>query len=347
MKVKARVPDPRGEQPERLAANEASCGRISLRCASMRRKIALASPGIRGMSAKEGREMRRIISALSVILTAAILGSPVQAQAQIRYVIMIVLENTNAQDAKSQPFMGGILPKAAYLNNMQAVAHPSQPNYLAMVGGSTFGVTDDADHDVNASHLGNLMGGQHWWVYAEDYPGYYGYCFTGEQSGNYVRKHNPFMSFTNVNTQPYGYCANIVNASNFAVDAANNQLSRFSLYIPNLQNDGHDTGVAFADNWLQTTWGPYLESDSFMADKLVIITFDEDDGTSNNLIYTSLLGPGIASGAVSQRQYNHYSLLRLVEDIFRVGSLGRNDATAAQINDIWTTVPFTPRAKVR
>jgi hypothetical protein len=50
MKAKARVPDPRAEQPERLAANEAGCGPISLRCASMRRNIALNSPGIRGMS---------------------------------------------------------------------------------------------------------------------------------------------------------------------------------------------------------------------------------------------------------------------------------------------------------
>src|ERR1700720_2396429 len=52
MKAKPRVPDPRGEKPERLAANEAGCGRISLRCASMRRNIALNSPGIRGMSVK-------------------------------------------------------------------------------------------------------------------------------------------------------------------------------------------------------------------------------------------------------------------------------------------------------
>ena len=50
MKAKARVPDPRGEQPERLAANYAGCGLISLRCASMRRNIALNNPGIRGMS---------------------------------------------------------------------------------------------------------------------------------------------------------------------------------------------------------------------------------------------------------------------------------------------------------
>src|SRR5207237_8536988 len=50
--AKPRVPDPRAEQLERLAANEAGCARISLRCASMRRKIALNSPGSWGMSAK-------------------------------------------------------------------------------------------------------------------------------------------------------------------------------------------------------------------------------------------------------------------------------------------------------
>src|SRR5207247_10640274 len=50
--AKPRGPARRGEQPGRLAANEAGCARISLRCASMRRKIALNSPGIWGMSAK-------------------------------------------------------------------------------------------------------------------------------------------------------------------------------------------------------------------------------------------------------------------------------------------------------
>src|SRR6478736_6094113 len=59
MKAKARVPDPRREQPERLAANEAGCGRNSLRCASMRRKIALNRPGIRGMSAQTHASLRR------------------------------------------------------------------------------------------------------------------------------------------------------------------------------------------------------------------------------------------------------------------------------------------------
>jgi hypothetical protein len=61
MKAKARVPDPRGEQPERLAANEAGCGRVSLRCASKRRKIALNSPGIRGMSVEAEFEKRPIM----------------------------------------------------------------------------------------------------------------------------------------------------------------------------------------------------------------------------------------------------------------------------------------------
>jgi hypothetical protein len=62
MKAKARVPDPRDKQPERLAANEAGCGRISLPCASIRRKIALNSPGIQGMSVYPlARHSRRLI----------------------------------------------------------------------------------------------------------------------------------------------------------------------------------------------------------------------------------------------------------------------------------------------
>src|ERR1700730_1342469 len=50
MKAKPRVSARRGRKPDDLAANEVGCGRNSLRCASMRRKIAPASLGIRGMS---------------------------------------------------------------------------------------------------------------------------------------------------------------------------------------------------------------------------------------------------------------------------------------------------------
>jgi hypothetical protein len=262
----------------------------------------------------------------------------------IQHVLLIVFENANAADALAQPFMGGLVNNrdAAYLGNYHAITHPSEPNYIALVAGDTLGVTDDTNHNLNASHLGDLLEakGLSWKAYAEDYPGN---CFTGAQSRSYVRKHNPFISFTNVNTNTARCNAHIVNASQFWTDQQNGQLPAFALYIPNLQHDGHDTSVSFADNWLSSTFGSWFSSNAFWAiNPLVIMTFDENEGSvassadrTNNQVYTALFGNTVANGTISEQNYNHYSLLSLVESIFNLGNLGRNDATATPINDVW------------
>ena len=109
--------------------------------------------------------------------------------------------------------------------------------------------------------------------------------------------------------------------------------------MPNQRNDGHDTGIAYADNWLSSTFVPLFSSDAFWAiNPVVAITFDEDDASNdanNNQVYTALLGNTTANGTVSERNYNHYSLLNLIESIFNLGNLGRNDASATPINDVW------------
>jgi hypothetical protein len=277
-----------------------------------------------------------VVSAVDVAAS-----SDCTAPQPIQHVLLIVFENANAADALAQPYMGGLVNNgyAAYLGNYYAITHPSQPNYIALTAGDTFGITDDNNHDLSVGHLGDLLEAQglSWKVYAEDYPGN---CFTGAQSGNYVRKHNPFISFTNVNTNAARCNAHIVNASQFWRDQQNGQLPAYALYIPNLQNDGHDTSVSFADNWLSSTFGPLFSSDAFWAiNPLVILTFDEDadqvPDPTNNQVYTALFGNTVANGTISEQNYNHYSLLNLVERIFNLGNLGRNDATATPINDVW------------
>jgi hypothetical protein len=262
----------------------------------------------------------------------------------ISTVLMIIFENTNASDALAQSYMGGLINngRAAYLGNYHAITHPSQPNYFAIVSGSTQGVTDDNNHNINAQHLGDLLEakGLNWKVYAEDYPGN---CYTGAQSGNYVRKHNPFISFANVNGNATRCNAHIFNSSQFWTDLQNGQLPAFALYIPNLQDDGHDTSVSFADNWLSSTFGSTFSSNSFWAlNPLVILTFDENayesnpqDDPTNDQVYTALFGNKTASGVTSETMYNHYSLTNLIESVFNLGSLGQNDASATPINDIW------------
>ena len=198
-----------------------------------------------------------------------------------------------------------------------------------MISGGLQGVKGDQNININALHLGDLLEakGKTWKNYAEGYPGN---CFSGATAGRYVRKHVPFISFINVQ-QDARRCANIVPASQFATDIANGTLPDFSFYSPDLDNDGHDTGLAYADGALKRIFGPLIDNADFMDGMLLIVTFDEDDHTQGNKIYTALIGGGFEPGTQDNTRYNHYSLLRTIEDGFGLGSLHLNDETATPI----------------
>jgi hypothetical protein len=249
-------------------------------------------------------------------------------------IMIVVLENTDYDDALEQPFLGSLTQRGALLTRFLAETHPSQPNYLALVSGSTHGVHGDANVNIDARHVGDLLEakGLQWKVYAEGYPGD---CYLGKKAGDYVRKHVPFLSFTNVQTDP-ARCARIVDAAELSQDIRNGTLPTYSLYIPDERNDGHDTGVSYADEWLSTTFGPLLADERFTDGLLLVVTFDESASYfSSNHILTVLLGDSIQPGARSDTAYNHYSLLRLVEDEFGLGTLGEHDVDASGITGIW------------
>ena len=109
-------------------------------------------------------------------------------------------------------------------------------------------------------------------------------------------------------------CGNIVEASALDGDIACGSLPEYSLYIPGLNNDGHDTGVAFADRWLERKMAPLLRNPNFMTGTLVIVTFDESEGYGANRVFTALVGDAVRPGSVVTAALTHYSLLRLVED---------------------------------
>ena len=168
-------------------------------------------------------------------------------------------------------------------------------------------------------------------MYAEDYPGH---CFLGETKRNYASKHVPLLSYRNVRADPKR-CSRVVNASELRGDLERGTLPDFALYVPDLRNDGHDTDVAYADRWLASAFGPLLRDPRFTRGLLLAVVFDEDDGFADNRIYAALWGEAVRSGAVSERRYDHYSLLRTFEEALGLGTLGARDATAAPIDDVW------------
>jgi phospholipase C len=250
------------------------------------------------------------------------------------HVLIIVLENTDFSTAMANPYLSQLTIRGTLLSNYFAITHPSYPNYLAMVGGSTFGQTDDGQEDLDKTNLVDLMeaAGITWKAYAEALPAKS--CYTGVQTGTYVRKHEPFASFVDVQTNPQR-CAKIVNSDQLQKDAASGNLPQYMFFAPDLNDDGHDTGVKYSANWLKN-FLPTLEQNSAISkDTLIIITFDEGTNGSSNQIYTLLLGPMVKAGNSTSIRYDHYSLLRTIEDNFGLPTLGREDSKAKAFSDIW------------
>jgi hypothetical protein len=256
---------------------------------------------------------------------------PSLASRHFNKVLVIVFENTDFNDVVRQPYFKTLNKEGAILTNFYALSHPSQGNYIAMISGTIQGVNDEPV-SLPDRHIGNLLeeAGKTWKVYAQDYPGN---CFLGETSGPYARRHVPFLSFSNVQNNP-ARCSKVVNADEFINDFNASKLPDYSLYVPNVNNDGHDTNVAEADRWFFNNFDKILHSKKFPRDLLVIITFDEAKSEGNQ-VYTLFWGAEVRPGAVSKKPYNHFSTLKTIERGLGLRSLTPNDLNAALINDIW------------
>jgi acid phosphatase len=264
-------------------------------------------------------------------------GLPRGMAAVVR-VFVVVLENEDANVALQQPFLASLAASGALLRNYHAVSHPSQPNYIAMVAGDAYGIDYDTPVTIDVAHLGDLLDahGLSWKVYAEDYPGgcFLGSSFTDSDPGAYLRRHVPFLDFADVQSDP-ARCNRIAAGRQFDADLKSGALPQFAMYIPDSIHDGHDTGVAVADTWLSTRFGTLVTDPAFMDGTLFVVVFDEGTTNGPNIVYCSMNGAGIRSGAISDSWYDHYSLLRTFEQILHCGSLHRQDEAADAISDVW------------
>jgi phospholipase C len=283
--------------------------------------------------------MRIKPACFAVVAALSCAAGSAQAAPSFQRVLIVMLENADYENAVEQPFLKDFAARGALLTNYHGVTHPSQPNYVALTAGTYDGVSGDGNVTLDIRHIGDLLEakGKTWKAYAEGYPGE---CFLGSSDGTYARKHVPFLSFRNV-TSNAARCAHIVDASSFSNDAAQGNLPNYSFFVPDLNDDGHDTDVAAADRWLSQTLGPLLKNEAFMKGTLIVITFDEDDfflkgdALADNHVYAALIGDSVAPGGTSNDAYDHFSLLRTIEDGLGLGTLGKRDEQALPITGIW------------
>jgi len=251
-------------------------------------------------------------------------------------VVLVVLENTSADKARAEKFLGMLADSGAYLANYHALAEHSQPNYLALVSGSMQGVEDNSPVKLDRPHLGQKL--TSWMTYAEGYPG--GTCDLRTTIGAYARKHVPFLSFADVQDNQDFCRAHIAGFDEFLIAARAHALPRFSLVIPNLDHDAHNKPLRDADAWLERNFAGLIADPEFRRDVLLIVTFDESDRKwwhfwgDRDRVFAVLWGEDVIPGEVRSR-YDHYDLLRTIEAIFDVAPMATGDAKARPIGGIW------------
>jgi hypothetical protein len=269
--------------------------------------------------------------------TAPTTAPPSVRVPRFTHVVFVVFENHEATAIagnSSAPTFNALARRYARVADYEAVAHPSLPNYLALVSGSTQGISSDCtDCVVHARSLADTLGaaGKTWKTYAEDlpYPG-----FTGGSAGRYAKKHNPFLYFRNV-VDSRARRDRVVPCTQLARDLAGHRLPDFSLVIPNLCDDMHDCSVVTGDAWLKAHVVPLLHSPELRGG-VVFVVFDEgtSDAGGGGRVEALALGPTVRRGSRFPRATNHYGLLRTIEDAWGLSRLGLS-RTGTPIGGIW------------
>src|SRR6266704_761173 len=238
--------------------------------------------------------------------------------------VVVLFENKNLNEVYGPAtYMTQLANAFAFSTGWTSITNPSQPNYIALIGGSTFGVSGDGNHpNLNHTTIVDLLenAGKTWKAFAEDASGTG--CGLNPPRGE---DHFPFLSYTTI-TGNSSRCANLLPGSYNEVISAFNAGTNFIWLTPNDCNNMHSCSVATGDAWIQS-WVPNLLTAMAGKKAALIIMFDEAY-TNPPYIYMGFSGPATMLAYNSTASYNHYSLLKLVEDVWGGGNLGQGDVTA-------------------
>jgi acid phosphatase len=279
--------------------------------------------------------------ALAIVVGFLTLGWGKEASAAplqpISHVVLVLEENHSSSSvtSSSMPFLFGQGKAFATVATYKNIVHPSLPNYLALTEGNTGDPVSLAGGDCGSSTSGCLQTDDNifhqtaglWKEWAQSEPAN---C-TSHNSGNYVVHHAPPPFFTDLLASPGdGSCA--LDDIPFPVKSGQAMgTSKFIFVTPDNLHNGHSAALGPADTFLKTLLTTLKGRTAYTnGSTLIEVTFDETGG-GNNLIYTALINPRLAGKGPIVGTYNHYSLLKLNEDLLGLPELG-NAATATDLN---------------
>jgi phosphatidylinositol-3-phosphatase len=294
--------------------------------------------------------MRAVLVTVAVTLLAGGCGSESQVRVSqpaakravtrpaFQRAVLVVFENKDRSTIagrRAAPTFNAYARRYASLTDYHAITHPSLPNYLALVSGSTHGTTSDcSDCTVDAVSIADSLesAGLSWKVYAERLPSV---GFLGGGFEDYTKHHDPFIYFRSILEAP-DRLGRIVPFTQFQLDLAGRTMPAFSLVVPDLCHDMHDCSVEAGDKWLHGLLPPLLRSPQ-MRHGVVFVLFDESKSkttTDGGHVFAFAAGGAVRSHSTYARRLTHYGLLATLEANWRLRRLGES-ANERPIAGIW------------
>lgn len=245
------------------------------------------------------------------------------------HVVVVVMENKEESQvigARDAPFLTRLARRYGLARNSFGVTHPSLPNYIALISGSTQGITSDCtDCRADAPNLADQLERAHlsWRAYLEGLPAP---CARPASAGRYAKKHDPF-AYDDAIAARRSRCRRRVPLSRLAGDVRRGRLPAFAFIAPDLCDDTHDCSVGTGDRFLARLVPgllPALGPHGFL-----VVTYDEGasdagccGGSHGGRIATVVAGRDVRRGAVMARPVDHYGVLASIEDAFGLRHLG-------------------------
>jgi len=270
--------------------------------------------------------MRPILIALT-LLTASVTAAA-EALPRPDHIVIVVEENKSYSQIignRDASYINALAKRGVLFTRSRGVTHPSQPNYLALFSGTTRGIGSNAcPLKLSGENLASALVAKdlNFISYSESMPeaGFEGCIY-----GAYRRKHNPAANWQDLAAfnQPF---------SAFPQDFT--QLPTVALVVPDQLNDMHDGSIARGDAWLERNIEAYAQW-AMTHNSLLIVTWDEDDGSEDNRIATIFVGAMVQPGQSAQR-ISHYTLLRMISEMYGLPLLGES-AQEKSITGIWRT----------
>jgi phospholipase C len=271
-------------------------------------------------------------------------GQSAAPPAQYDHIYLFVFENLSYASflADNLPYTHALAAACGLATNYSAITHPSLPNYLAMTSGDTQGIIGDPaptnPGSLTADNIFNevtLSGGQ-WRSYSESMPQN---CYHADDppapNAYYTVHHEPAVYYADIATDCNNWDVPQGTTTSGAMisDISSGTMPTFAFVGPNddggCSTCGGDVDPQKLDGYLQQWLPQIFATPSYQAGKTAIfIAWDESDNKTSNQVPMIAIAPSIPAGTQVSDAFNHYSLLRSMEEMLGIPNLLGNAATA-------------------